>query len=265
MNGLLITGLVVLAALACGLTATFVYLGRTTQYTVVQAVFWLVVKFVNLLLWRTTVEGLSAVPASGGGVIICNHRSSIDPFFLQIKLRRVVRWMVAREYCERRALGWFLRVCEVIPVNRGGLDTAATKKAIRVAAEGSIIGMFPEGRINTTDALMRSVRPGAIVVALKARVPVIPCYTEGAPYGGRALSPLLMRAKVHVRVGEPIDLSAYFGREKDAALVRQLLIRCVKAIAQLAGQPEFEPEVAGRDWKSAEGESSAGDAPDGSA
>ena len=34
--------------------------------------------------------------------------------------------------------------------------------AIRLAAEGGLVGMFPEGAINTTDEFMRPVRPGGM-------------------------------------------------------------------------------------------------------
>ena len=57
-----------------------------------------------------------------------------------------------------------------------------------------------------------------------------------------------MRAKVRVRYGQPIDLSAYYGREKEGELVRELLVQCVHAIAELAGRPDFEPQLAGRKW-----------------
>jgi hypothetical protein len=93
-----------------------------------------------------------------------------------------------------------------------------------------------------------------VIVALKGRGQILPCYIHGAPFKGTAWSPFLMRAKVRVRFGTPIDLSAYFGQEKDAQLVQQLLVRCVKAIAELAEQPDFEPALAGRQWKPESGE-----------
>ena len=64
-----------------------------------------------------------------------------------------------------------------------------------------------------------------------------------------------MLAKVRVHFGDPIDVSPYYGQERDPEVVRQLLTRCVKAIAEMAGRPDFEPTLAGRDWKSAESES----------
>jgi 1-acyl-sn-glycerol-3-phosphate acyltransferase len=168
--------------------------------------------------------------------------------------------MVAREYCEHPVFGPFLRAAVVIPVNRGGIDTKATKIAIRTVCDGGAVGMFPEGRINTTDAFMRPVRPGAIVVALKCKATIVPCYVEGAPYRGTAWSPFFMRAKVRLHFGEPIDVSAYFGQERDPEIVHRLLIQSVKAIATLAGHPDFEPTVAGRQWKTSDDETLADEA-----
>jgi 1-acyl-sn-glycerol-3-phosphate acyltransferase len=228
---------------------------RRTQYNHIQAFFLLVAKLLARVLWRARLVGPVTVPETGGAVLICNHRSSVDPFFIQTVLRRVVRWMVAREYCEHPLFGGFLRAAATIPVNRGGIDTKSTKTAIRTVAEGGAVGMFPEGRINLTDDFMRPVRPGAIVVALKSHAPIIPCYVDGSPYRGTAWSPFLMRANVRVHFGNPIDVSPYYGQERDPEVVRQLLTRCVKAIAELADRPDFEPTLAGRDWKPADSES----------
>ncbi|NLF70940.1 MAG: 1-acyl-sn-glycerol-3-phosphate acyltransferase [Candidatus Anammoximicrobium sp.] len=210
--------------------------------------------FITLLLtrvlWRTVVPPFP-LPPGRGAVIVCNHRSSVDPFFIQIVANRYVRWMVAREYCEHPALAWFLRAARAIPTNRAGVDTAATKIAIRSASEGELIGMFPEGRINRTDQLLLPGRPGAILVALKARVPLLPCFVEGSPYGGSVFSPLLTPARVRVRFGEPIDLSAYYGREQEAGVLGQLCQETLSAIAHLAGRDDFQPKLAGRKWNQA--------------
>lgn len=241
---LLCLGLVLLAI------ATWFYLVvKSTRYTAWQTFFWLLAKFLTRFCWRTKIEGPFPISGEGNAVIICNHRSSVDPFFVQISIRRVVHWMVAREYVEHPVFGFFLRIAEVIPVNRGGVDTAATKAAMRIVADGGMVGMLPEGRINTSEEFMSAVRPGAIVVALRARAPVVPCYIQDAPYKGTAWSPFLMRARTRVRYGQPIDLSEYYGQEKDPEVVRLLLFRCVKAIAELAGRDDFQPQMAGRRWK----------------
>jgi 1-acyl-sn-glycerol-3-phosphate acyltransferase len=157
--------------------------------------------------------------------------------------------MVAREYCEHPAFRGFLKVCEVIPVGRGGIDTAATKAAIRLAASGEIVGMLPEGRINMGEEFMLPARPGAALVARKAGVPVVPCYIHGAPYRRYPWSPLLMPARVEVRFGAPLDPAAFVDNENDDGSAREFTRKILKAIARLADKPYFEPTIAGRNWK----------------
>ena len=105
---------------------------------------------------------------------------------------------------------------------------------------------------------MLPVRPGAIMVALRARAPLLPCYIAGAPYGGTAASPFFMSARVRLKFGEVIDLSPYYDQEQNDALVKELMTRVVKAIAKLAGQDDFQPEFAGRKWKPTDEEIQAG-------
>ncbi len=214
-----------------------------------QTSFWSLNYLITRLIWGTHIKGQLSVEAGKGAVIVANHRSSIDPSFVQICLRRTVYWMVAREYCEAPVIGWLLREFQVIPVGRAGVDTAATKLAIRLAQQGELIGMFPEGRINLTkDQLLLPGRPGAALVALKARVPIIPVFIVGAPYDGTSLGPLFMRAQVRVRIGQPLDISAYYGREKEEGVTKEITLRLMREMAKLAGHPDFEPQLAGRRW-----------------
>ncbi|MCE9544307.1 MAG: 1-acyl-sn-glycerol-3-phosphate acyltransferase, partial [Planctomycetia bacterium] len=162
---------------------------------------------------------------------------------------RVVHWMVAAEYFPLPVVGNVLRFTGSIPARRGGIDTASTRQAIRYARQGELVGMLPEGRINETPVLMLPGRPGAVLVALKARVPIIPCYLHGARYAGTFWSSMVMPAKVRLTIGPPLDLSEYFDQEPTADLLGLLTRRMMSEIAKLAGRPDFEPQLAGRHWK----------------
>jgi 1-acyl-sn-glycerol-3-phosphate acyltransferase len=157
--------------------------------------------------------------------------------------------MVAREYCVHPAIGWFLRICGAIPVRRAGIDTAATKLAIRHAQEGKLVGLFPEGRINDTDQLLLPGRPGVAMIALKARVPVVPCYIEGSPYDGTVWGCLFMPAKIRLKVGPPLDLSEFYDRDDSREVLEELTKRFLVEIAKLAGCSDFQPALAGRFYK----------------
>ena len=241
----------VIVILLAGTGAWALWLWRTirrTHYTLAQAFWYFINLSVNKLLWRTKVSGQLPIGPDQGAVIVCNHRSGIDPLLIQMATERVVHWMVAGEYFEYRIMAACFHSLGSIPVRRRGVDTAATKQAIRLAKEGKLVGLFPEGRINTSDDLLLPGRPGAALIALKAGVPVIPCYVAGAPYNGSALGPFLMTAHAHVTIGQPIDLSSYFGRESDREVLAELTKRFLKEIAHLAKNDGFEPQLAGKRW-----------------
>ena len=144
----------------------------------------------------------------GGAVLIANHRCSVDPFFVQLIGGRRVHWMVAGEYFKSVLFGPILRMFQAIPTNRGGVDTASTKRAIALAKSGRFVGMFPEGRINRSKSPLLSIRPGAAIVAMRANVPLVPVWIEGAPAGWAVYSALFKAAKVRIIVGTPVRYDA---------------------------------------------------------
>lgn len=219
------------------------------RFSPLQGFLWVLAVALVKFRWHGRCIGTIDVPPGQGAVLVLNHRSSVDPFFVQSATTRKIHWLVAREYCEHPAFGWFLRACEVIPVGRGGVDTAATKAALRIVAAGGLVGMFPEGRINMTDKLLLPARPGAALVALKARVPLVPVFISGSPYNRTAWSPFLMTARGVARVGPPVEIGPYVAREHEPGIVEELMLRCLKELARLAEQPDFEPQLAGRHWK----------------
>jgi 1-acyl-sn-glycerol-3-phosphate acyltransferase len=100
-----------------------------------------------------------------------------------------------------------------------------------------------------TERLLLPGRPGAALVALKARVPILPCYIEDSPYDRVPWSPFFMTARVRVFLGRPIDLSEFYSREQEPGVIQDVLRRAMCAIAALAGRPDFEPQIAGKNWK----------------
>lgn len=178
---------------------------RQSDYDTWESCLYLPTYLVGRLLWRVSFTNQPpAVLRTSGGVLAANHRSSVDPFFVQLAARRRVHWMVAKEYCQHFAFGPLLRALQVIPTNRSGMDTAATKTALRITKAGRLVGMFPEGRINQTDAPLLALRSGAALVACRSQVPLIPLWIEGSPLGKSVWSPLFMPARVRITFGQPI-------------------------------------------------------------
>ena len=221
-------------------------------FTVPQAFLFGCNFFLVRILWRASVQGTLDLSPRQGAVIVSNHRAPVDPTFLYLSTQRIVHWMVAKEYCVLPILSWFFRVTECIPVSRGGIDTKATKMAIRYAQQGGVVGMFPEGRINKTGDVLLPGRPGAAMIALRARVPIVPMHVNGSPFDGTIFGCLFMAARVRLTIGKPIDLSPWYDCGDQRDVQQTITLRMLKEIANLAGQPDFEPRLAGRNYREPE-------------
>ncbi len=238
--------------LAAIVTTGFVLLRRSycrTEFTVFQFALYVLTTVVAKLLWRVDIRGTLPTKRGQGAIVVCNHIGPFDPSFMGLGHGRVVHWMVAKEYCTLKPIAWFFKAVESIPTSRAGTDTAATKLAIRYAQRGDMVGLFPEGRINETDRFLLPGRPGVALIALRARVPVIPCYISGSPYDGTLYGFLFTPAHTRLVIGRPIDISEYYDRARDRGVQRELTKRFLVEIAKLAGVEDFQPELAGRRWK----------------
>ena len=88
--------------------------------------------------------------------------------FIAMTTGRLIHWMVAKEYCVDWRLGWFFRLLRADSGRprrrRFGRDQACHSAGV---ATGKLVGMLPEGRINTTGELLLPGRPGVVLVALE--------------------------------------------------------------------------------------------------
>lgn len=239
-------------ALCVATTAALALLGaivamlRRSPFTALQSFLYAINYLIARILWRVEIVGSFPIVPGQGALIVCNHRCPLDPSFITLTTLRVVHWMVAREYCEYPAFRKLLQTCEAIPVRRESVDMAAVRESLQLLRQGEIVGLFPEGKINTTSELLLPGHPGAALIALKSGAPVVPCYIDGAPYDGSTLGCLLMPARVRLTIGRPIDPKTVVQQQQGREALETLTLHMLRAIARLAGRPDFEPSVIDR-------------------
>src|SRR5436190_15773933 len=181
-------------------------------------------------LFRLRVRGRENLPAGGGGyVLACNHVSNLDPWLLGLPLwpRRFLRFMAKSE------LYWFplgplISRAGAFPVHRGRHDTAAIETAVRLAREGHVVAMFPEGTRRTKGLVKRfDARPrsGAARIALEAGVPLVPAAVKGTDR-------LLRLGKLSVAYGPPVEIEDLRGGET-AEAAREATERLMARIYEL--------------------------------
>jgi 1-acyl-sn-glycerol-3-phosphate acyltransferase len=114
------------------------------------------------------------------------------------------------------------------PVRRGQRDTVAIETAVRLAREGNVIAMFPEGTRRKKGLVKKfEARPrtGAARIALEAGVPLIPAAVKGTDR-------LLRLTRVRVAYGPPVDIDDLRGQDV-ATGVQEATARLMARIEEL--------------------------------
>lgn len=144
------------------------------------------------------------LPRRGPAILVSNHVSGLDPLLLQSACRRLITWMMAREYYDIKPLRWFFKQLEAIPVERSGRDVAATRLALRALADGRVLGIFPEGRIEKDHELL-PFQTGVALMAIKTGVPVYPAYLDGSQRGKEMIEALLRPNRAELAFGVAVE------------------------------------------------------------
>ena len=197
----------------------------------IRVVFWLIVQ----ALGGIRIRGKENVPAHGGALLCPNHVCDIDPAAVYIALPRFAHYLAKEDLFQVPVLGWLIRVCRAFPIHRDSADLKALRHAEGLLKSGEALVIFPEGGGNHENAL-QPLQPGALLLALRARAPVIPVALVNTnavmPYG--TLRPRRSHRPVEVIFGAPLDLSDLYGKR---GAVEEATRRLTVRLAEMLGQP----------------------------
>ncbi|MBP7332270.1 MAG: 1-acyl-sn-glycerol-3-phosphate acyltransferase [Firmicutes bacterium ADurb.Bin373] len=144
---------------------------------------------------RWDVQGRENLPAGGGFLLVANHVSYWDPVVVICAFKKKVCFMAKSELFNIPVIGYVLRISGSFPVRRDKSDREAIRTALRLLAEGQMVGVFPEGTRSHTGDLLRP-HLGAAMLAAKAKVPMIPV----ALIGTRGVF-----GRVRMIIGAPVE------------------------------------------------------------
>ncbi|NLC06928.1 MAG: 1-acyl-sn-glycerol-3-phosphate acyltransferase [Syntrophomonadaceae bacterium] len=158
------------------------------------------------VLWRWKISGLDNFPVKGPVVVVSNHVSNWDPIVIGTALPRPVHFMAKEELFRYPLLGNLLIRLNAFPVKRGQPDRSAIRRALEILGAGGVLGLFPEGSRSKTGELLKP-QPGVAMIALKAKVPVLPVACVGTDKMGKKGS---FFQSFEVRIGKPIEYIEYY-------------------------------------------------------
>ena len=206
------------------------------------------------LTGRPRITGRQNVPAEGPALLVGNHLSVADWLFMPLLLPRRVTLLAKSDYFTGTGIRgklnrWFFAGSGQYPIDRTNADAAqaAMDAGLEVLARGDLLCIYPEGTRSPDGRLYRG-KTGPARLALRADVPVVPVGVIGSQDYIRRVGRFARPGRVHVLMGEPLDLAPWAGRVGDRAAEREITDELMRRIQALTGQ-EYVPDVYGAEMK----------------
>ena len=169
------------------------------SYRICYAFFARIVGF----LFRIHVVGAENEPDTGRFVVCANHVSATDPIVVCFAFRKhQVRYMAKKELFSVPVLSGLIKMLGAFPVDRGGTDVGAIRRAVDMVKEGKCMGIFPQGhRYPGVDPRTTKTKNGAALIATRAEADIMPVYIM------RKNNTFKIFRKTYVVIGERIPFA----------------------------------------------------------
>ena len=182
-------------------------------------VYWAGIKgvmfFVRAVGVRVIVKGRERIP-QGVCLFAPNHTSSADAPAVVGAIPRRIAVLLKESLFRWPIVGKAFQVAHFIPVNRGMREAAlvSVDKATEAMKAGQSFLIYPEGT-RSPDGRLQEFKKGAVVMAIKAGVPIVPMACSGAHRVMQKRSLVIHPGEIVVEFLEPIDASQYTFEERD--------------------------------------------------
>jgi 1-acyl-sn-glycerol-3-phosphate acyltransferase len=165
--------------------------------------------FVRAVGVRVNVRGTERIPP-GTCLFVANHTSSADAPAVVNAIPRRIAILLKKSLFKYPIVGQAFRLAHFIPVERSRHDSAiaSLEKAIEAMKAGQSFLIYPEGT-RSPDGRLQQFKKGAVVMAIKAGIPIVPVACSGAHRIMEKRSLVIHPGAILVEFLEPINASRY--------------------------------------------------------
>lgn len=168
----------------------------------------LMCNFIKFQCIKEVVLHADRVDRPGGFLLACTHISHLEPIVIASAMKRHVRWMARVEFYQKWWGAAMLHKGGAFPVDRFGFTLPAVRRAIQLANEGNVVGVFPEGGVaKGHDSLLRggTLKQGVCTISLRTGLPIIPVVVLGTEHLNR-VGPWIppRRARLYIAFGNDV-------------------------------------------------------------
>jgi 1-acyl-sn-glycerol-3-phosphate acyltransferase len=213
---------------------------------------------------RLQVSGVENIPLTGGAILCPRHENLSDPFLIgaAVPPERALHFLAWDGVFEMPVVGKWIKSLGVAHTIKAKLgkshDVANVRRTMNTLKEivddGHLVAVFPEGNINHWFGRggLKPFRTGAVRLAARAGVPIIPVGTTGSRWvvpslfnfhdlGGPDFAPWIPIAlpwKVRVRFGAPlhIDPAAVDSKDKAESETERLRAAVQRLVDEIEGK-----------------------------
>jgi 1-acyl-sn-glycerol-3-phosphate acyltransferase len=145
----------------------------------------------------------------GAFLLAANHLSPLDVPCIMKETPRQIDFVSIVEVFRNPIIAWFYGNMGAFPLDRGRVDTGTTRTIFDRLKQGRVVGIFPEGSVQTDQTSVLNggrLKPGVLRIAKLADVPIMPVVIVGTRAYHRIWSWLpLRRVRYGVNFGELIE------------------------------------------------------------
>jgi 1-acyl-sn-glycerol-3-phosphate acyltransferase len=168
---------------------------------------------------RIQIEGIEKVIKHRSYVFIANHASFLDPPAVALALKNPLRFVGKRSLLKVPLFGIAVKLARMILIDRNDSKNAREliNNAVRELRDGISACFFAEGT-RSLDGRLQKFKKGGFVLALKAKLPIVPITIVGSHLLLPRNTLRLKSGVMKVIIGDPIDTSGYSEEDRDALL-----------------------------------------------
>lgn len=193
------------------------------------------------MIYRIRTAHPERLPAKGGVLLLPNHVTYADAFFISAACPRPVRFVMDEAFTRNRVIRAFTGIFATVNI-RMDQPLEAIREIIAALKQGDVVCLFPEGQLSRTGALC-TLQRGFELIARKSHHPLIPAWCDGTWGSIFSFERNCYFRKVPHRVDH--DITMAFG-EKIASADAGFEI--VRAGILKTSSDAMEMNFAGRSW-----------------